>query len=555
MCGIWGVILMNSTSSVDRYGKMRVAFNNIKHRGPDYSSITNYDFNNNKSVLIGFHRLAIRDVSLLGNQPFTMTVSSSRQIITVINGEIYNYSNLVEKYDLNDKLTSKSDCEVIPLLYLKLGISRTMENIRGEFALAIIDINVDPITKETSIKTILARDHLGIRPLFYSDNNDGLYFCSEIKGIHGINDNMVINHFTPGTYSIFLDNEPENKYCYYKRRWPINYDNNNLDLILKNIRISLKRSVKQMVVSDRPIGALLSGGLDSSLIVSIAAKYLKKIGKRLNTFSIGMPGSTDREYAVEVSKFCDTDHTHIELATEDFLGAIDEVIEKIETYDITTIRASVGQYLVGKWIRDNTDIKVILIGDGSDELTCGYMYFHKAPNPIYAHLEAQKLLSEIHYYDVLRADRGIATNGLEARVPFLDREFVDMYMNITPDLRIPISDPNRGNVRIEKWLLRKAFDNGKTLPNIVLWRKKEAFSDGVSSANSNKSWYQTIQTNIKTSVGIKLYTHLPPVSSESAYYREVFTKFYPNMDHILKKYWLPNWYETTEPSARTLDVY
>ena len=543
MCGIWGAAI---TSDTIDYNKIRSGFEKIKHRGPDYSNFSEYNYDDNLKILVGFHRLAIRDTSILGNQPFITDVTSVRRLITVVNGEIYNYDELINKYNLHNIIKSKSDCEIIPILYIKLGLATMIEEIRGEFAIAIFDI-IATGTEEPQIKVILARDHLGIRPLFYSFVNNNLYFCSEIKGINGQANNMMVNHFTPGTYSIF-SNQKEDKYCYYRRKWKINYDNNDVDYIFKNIRKTLKQSVKKMIVSDRPVGALLSGGLDSSLVVSIAAKYLNKMGKRLSTFSIGMPGSTDKEYALMVSKFCDTDHTHIELKTSDFLEAIETVIEKIETYDITTIRASVGQYLVAKWIKDNTQIKVILIGDGSDELTCGYVYFHKAPNPIWAHLEAQKLLSEIHYYDVLRADRGIAVNGLEARVPFLDRSFVDMYMDIAPDLRVP---KLCGTTLVEKWLLRSAFDNG-TLPSEVLWRKKEAFSDGVSSAE--KSWYQIIQDNVIND-NSEYYLHLPPVSKESAYYRKVFDDKYPNTAHILKKYWLPNWHVTNEPSARTLDSY
>jgi asparagine synthase (glutamine-hydrolysing) len=310
-----------------------------------------------------------------------------------------------------------------------------------------------------------------------------------------------------------------------------------------------------MLESDRELGALLSGGLDSSLVVSIASKYLHQFGKRLKTFSIGLPGSTDKEYAEMVATFCNTDHTHIELTTEYFLSALKHVIYATETFDITTIRASTGQYLVSKWISEHTNIKVLLIGDGSDELTAGYMYFHKAPSPTDLHIENKKLLTEIHFYDVLRADRGIATHGLEARVPFLDHRFVDLYMSLDPSLRIPTES------RIEKWLLRKSFDTGRYLPAPVLWRKKEAFSDGVSSVQ--KSWYQIVQesaeqmyTDEQLASAQQLYTHCPPPTKEALYFRDIFESLYPNTSHVIPHYWLPNWCgDIKEPSARVLDVY
>ena len=316
--------------------------------------------------------------------------------------------------------------------------------------------------------------------------------------------------------------------------------------------------------SDRPIGALLSGGLDSSLVVSIAAAHLKKLGKRIRTFSIGIPGSTDKEFAEMVAKHCDTDHTHVEFTEQHFLEAIPEVILATETYDTTSIRASVGQFLISRWIKENTIIKVLLIGDGSDEVAAGYMYFHNAPSPFTSHIENVRLVQDIRFFDSLRADRCIAYNGIEARVPFLDHLFIDLYLSIPYEYRVPLQEGCIGR-KIEKWLLRKSFDRNNYvapyLPAAVLWRKKEAFSDGVSS--KQKSWYQVIQDNLESmyvSDEFKdpmITSHISPKTKESLHYRLIFNKyFHPDAAGVIPYYWLPKWCgDITDPSARILKVY
>lgn len=541
MCGIWGH-LSNKSINLD---ELFTLFYSIKNRGPDTSHFEIKTFNE-WFMYIGFHRLAIRDLSMLGDQPFHLVVNEgNRQIISVINGEIYNYKYLVEKYNLQSKLVSKSDCEIIQYIYYEHGIQELVDNLIGEYAIGIFDF--DYSTKEFNI--YLARDQFGVRPLFYGKTDTSFSFCSELKGIYKLVNNDNDCQVSPGHYIKYdvINNKLETT-CFYSKDYIPNLENNNLGIIKKNIRQKLKQATKMMIDSDRPIGALLSGGLDSSLIVSIVSKHLKQINKKLSTFSIGIPGATDKIYAEMVSQFCDTNHTHIEFSQEDFLKAIPTVIKTIESYDITTVRASVGQYLICKWISENTDIKVLFIGDGSDELTCGYMYFHKAPNAIEAHYDNSRLLREIHYYDVLRADRGVAENGLEARVPFLNVNFVDYYMSVDPNLRVPTNG-------IEKWLLRTSFDNGKYLPDKVLWRTKEAFSDGVSS--EEKSWYQIIQENVQDYIKDYLqynqeFNYLTPVSQESLYYRLIFNSFYPGFNKVIPHYWLPSWHDTNEPSARTI---
>jgi asparagine synthase (glutamine-hydrolysing) len=347
-------------------------------------------------------------------------------------------------------------------------------------------------------------------------------------------------------------------------------DNLGVDKIKTKIRETFIESVRSKLFSDRPLGCLLSGGLDSSLVASIASRFLKERGQKLKTFSIGLEDSTDEYYARLVAKHIDSEHTHIKLEQDDFINALKDVIYVTETYDITTVRASTGQYLVSKWISKNTDIKVLLIGDGSDELAAGYMYFHKAPTPMELHQENVRLLKDIHFYDVLRADRGIAENGIEARVPFLDHRFVDLYLSIDPKLRHPASYKEYKeykNTSLEKWLLREAFNVDDFLPSEVLFRKKEAFSDGVSSMK--KSWYQIVQefANEKYSDEYlesekeRIGFNKPP-SKEALYFRKIWEEYFgtyetsPQTAEVIPYFWLPKWCgDIKEPSARVLQVY
>jgi len=552
MCGLWGLI--GSFENLSESQKYELC-NQIKNRGPDKSIYLNIsNINNNLPVNLGFHRLSIMDTSFNGDQPFFIE-KNNRKLILLCNGEIYNFKELIKKYNLS--INSNSDCEVIIYLYELGGIDLVLTEIIGEFAFVIIDS-----VKNENIKMYLSRDPLGVRPLFYCSDKNNLGFCSVAKGLI-YNKNEIINNIKPlkpGTYcEVDIDikkNINLNEKQYYDFNFKLNYDNNNLELVKKNVRETLTKVVEERMMSDRPLGALLSGGLDSSLVCSIAARYLKKENKKLHTFSIGIPGATDKEYAQLVSNHIGSIHTHIEFTNDDFLNAIIPTILCTETFDITTVRASTGQYLVSKWIRENTDIKVLLIGDGSDELCSGYMYFHNAPTPEESHNENKKLLREIYLYDVLRADRGIASNGLEARVPFLDYRFVDYYMSIDPKLRVPTEG-------IEKWLLRESFNVDDYLPYDVLFRKKEAFSDGVSGEDD--SWFKIIQAKADKDINdnlfnefFKKYDHCKPTSKEALYYRLVFEKFFGegNIQKSIPHYWLPNWCgDIKEPSARVLDVY
>ena len=306
-------------------------------------------------------------------------------------------------------------------------------------------------------------------------------------------------------------------------------------------------------MAEREIGCLLSGGLDSSLISALVNKYYE--GPKLNTFTIGLPGSIDLEYAQTVADHLETNHHQIEVSESDFLNAIETVIYNIESYDTTTVRASVGNYLVSKYISENSDCKVIFNGDGADEACCGYVYLKNAPTADALQKESEKLVKEIHYFDVLRSDRSISSNGLEARTPFLDKAFVKYYLSIPAELK-----SFNGINRLEKHLLRKAFESQNLLPDEVLWRRKCAFSDGVSA--KKKSWHHIIQTFVDAKISDdefeqerKKINHCMPILKESYYYRKVFESHFGGHEELIPHFWMPNWTDVIDPSARELDNY
>jgi len=538
MCGIFALLKKNNKKI--NMLELQYEFNKLTYRGPDYSILKEYT----NKLIVGFTRLSINDISDRGHQPFEFE-DRYFKYIAICNGELYNFMELKEKYKLSTNTTS--DCGILIPLFLKVGFKKMINLLNGVFAISIIKIN-----KETSeIEMNIARDRLGVRPLFYSNNND-FFISSEIKALSNITKN--INIFPPGNIASISSKDNKLKFTpYYSFNYKGCLDDNTEDNILSLIRIYFTKAIKKRLLSNRPLGSLLSGGLDSSLVSALTRKISRK---KIKTFSIAMSGGTDIEYAEMVANHINSDHTTIQLSKDDFLAAIEPTIEAIESYDITTVRASVGQYLVSKYISDNTDIKVVMSGDGSDELCSGYIYNYNAPNDKELHEEAEKRLREIHLYDVLRADRATSCHGLELRVPFLDQDFVDMYMKIPAGLR----KPKEG--RMEKYLIRKAFANQNLLPDEVLWRKKEAFSDGVSSEQD--SWFEIINKYIDTKVTDEEYeqervkfVHCPPTSKEAYYYRKVFCKIYGNHNcKLIPNFWLPNWCgDITEPSARILNAY
>ena len=503
-------------------------------RGPDnniYKAIS-------KSKHMGFARLSINDVSSNGDQPLI----KDDNYFLICNGEIYNHKELKEENDFTTQ--SNSDCEIIIHMYEKYGIEQTLKSLDGVFAFVLYDKVLD--------KTYIARDPYGVRPLFvgFTQNNE-ICICSEIKPISNLCKDII--PFQIGSYLDLQTNTNELDYkSYHNYDFPFNNDDETT--IKTNIRKLFIKAVNKRLMTDRPIGCLLSGGLDSSLVSALVARNYEPY--KLNTFSIGMKGSTDLYYANLAAKHIKSNHHNIELTNGDFLNAIEETIYMIESYDITTVRASVGNYLVGKYIKNTTDCKVIYNGDGSEEIMGSYLWLSNIDNENDFYIENHKLLTEISYFDVLRSDRSISDNGLEPRVPFLDKTFVDYVMSI------PAKYKMFGNGVIEKKILREAFESMDLLPNEVLFRKKEAFSDGVSS--QDKSWFTIIQEHLETQISdeeFKMqkekYIHNTPKTKEALYYRNIFEKYFAGHSNIIPHFWMPNpkWCNVSDPSARVLNNY
>jgi asparagine synthase (glutamine-hydrolysing) len=531
MCGIFAIL----NNKYDETVTYKLFMKGVG-RGPDKNQFINYKglVGEKYDIDIGFHRLAINGYNDdMSDQPFQIN-----NCMLICNGEIYNWKYLYEV--ANVEPGTKSDCEVIIHLYKKYGIEYTLKMLDGVFAFVLFDID----------KGLLyaARDLYGVRPMFVgegdvSKGNPIMYgFASEMKQL--VSDGIkVIRQLEPGTYATFkCDTFNNGTFRFTENKAfldiPSTVDNTkgSLEEYCENVYTALCKAVEKRVDNtDRDICCLLSGGLDSSLITSIVNKYYRERfpSKKLHTWSIGMEGSEDLKYAKQVADFLGTKHHSIELSKEEFLNAIPKVIYDIESYDTTTVRASVGNWLISKYIREGSDAKVVFNGDGSDEVTGGYLYFHAAPDALEFDKECKRLLKDIHFFDVLRSDRSISPHGLEARTPFLDKHFVETYLSIPPHIRY-----HRGHGVCEKYILRKAFDGKKMLPKKVLWRTKEAFSDGVSS--SNESWFETI----------KKQHH-----DEKKYYKTIFYNYFQGHEDVVPYYWMPRFVKATDASARTLDIY
>ena len=539
MCGILAIF----GTALPTPEKVKASMKALLARGPEFNKVESYG-----SVILGFTRLAINGLTPEGHQPII-----AEDMAVVCNGEIYNYKELAKRWDITLP-EGASDCQVLPYLFRKLGPSEACRALDGVFALVVIDF------KNQSI--IVARDPYGVRPLFMGRTDGFQAFASEVKALTPICSN--IQCFPPGTwYKFNMPREGSQEVevmanTYHHIPWLKNPLAEDLYAAKHMLNKALTVAVEKRLMSDRPLGALLSGGLDSSLVCAIAARSLAKQNKRLTTFSIGMPGSTDLIYAQKVADHIKSDHHTITLAKEDFFNSIQEVVKAAETYDITSVRASVGNYLVGKYIKDNTDIKVVFNGDGSDEIGGGYLYFHRAPSDEEFEAESMRLLKDIHQFDVLRSDRSMASHGLEARTPFLDRQLVAVWRSIpTKFLR-----PTKG--QSEKFILRTAFECDNLLPEEVLWRKKEAFSDGVSA--TEKPWHTEIDSWARSNIpnvdqllieAPNTYPHCTPKTAEALLYRQLFEQFYgKETATIIPYFWMPKWSpETSDPSARTLSLY
>lgn len=557
MCGIFS-LLNNSNvpncSDLAKYSQNQIEaeFEKGKLRGPENSQIY---FNDNNTI-IGFHRLAINGLNAKSNQPLNI-----QSCTLICNGEIYNYKELYK--ELNIQGETDSDCEIIIHLYKKFGIEHALTLLDGVFAFILVDNSTN--------QAFIGRDPLGIRPLYQlmpsnimSSNIVG--FASELKCLQFLYKEGANNivQFTPGTYSV---------YKLYHNFWTSTYIQNKKYIILtpamnylqnplfdespyiseqniyKNIRSLLYNAVyKRYINTERPIACLLSGGLDSSLIaglVSLIHKNNKTPGHvPIETYSIGLKDSEDIKYARKVADFIQSNHTEIIVSEDEMFYEIETVVKTIESYDVTSVRASIGNYLLGKYISKNSEAKVIFNGDGSDELCGGYLYMNCCPSSLEFDEESRRLLKDIHMFDVLRSDKCISSHGLEPRTPFLDRAFVNYYLSIPA-----ITRNHNINGTIEKYLLRSAFQNCGIIPEEILWRKKEAFSDGVS--NQGRSLYQIIQEKIKEkSDDLSNLKEL-----EKHYYKTIFEKHYKGLTTILPYYWMPKYINSDDPSARTLSIY
>jgi asparagine synthase (glutamine-hydrolysing) len=556
MCGIWAFIELYKNFA--DFQKLFNDFMKIKNRGPDMSS-----FQTIKNVTVGFHRLAIMDPKFHANQPYIIE-DKDRTIIFICNGEIYDFKDLINKHQL--KMDNNSDCLTIPLLYLKYTKFSLYENtdiknftelfvneIKGEFAFSLFEFD----NLQNLKQLIIGRDQVGIRPLYWHQptiESKGIILSSEIKGLTNFEDE--IKEFEPGTIVNInfgdLGLIKNSETFYFKTIYETISFNDNEEIILNKVRQSVINSIRRRLCADKPIAFLLSGGVDSSLVAAISAQLLDQ---PIRTFCCGMNEGTDLLYARKVAEHIGSNHTEVFFTPEQGLEAIRDVIWTTETWDTTTIRASVGQYLVCKHIGTKTDAKVVMVGEGPDEVCSSYLFNYYAPNGEELHRAAIEYVNQIHMYDGRRADRCISRWGLEGRIALLDPEFIETYWSIPSEQRHPLC------MDIEKWWLRQAFAKTDCLPFDVLWRKKEAFSDGISG--KTKSWFEIIQDHIKTLVSEEEFKTKPlGPTLEAHYYKKVFIEFFGEKRlNILPSYWQPKWDSTgkiekyVDPSARTLNVY
>lgn len=523
MCGF--VVVGSDEFSLDTFKK---ALKKLEHRGPDTTCAHLHH-----GIYWGFNRLAIMDLSYHGNQPFI-----DHDIELVCNGEIYNYLDLKPLVEKDYTFHSGSDCEVLIPLYRRYGIENLCLFLDAEFAMVCYD--------KTKGQLMAARDPMGIRPMFYgfTKKEKKIAFASEAKGLIDLCDDIY--PFPPGHYY------KEGKFIAYHRiDIPKKLNTDPIDTIAKNIKEKLENAVEKRLQSDAPIGFLLSGGLDSSLVCAIASK---KLDQPIQTFAIGMEEDPiDLKYARQVADHIHSHHTEVIISKDDVLNALKEVIYHLETWDITTIRASIAMYLLCRYIHQNTNLKVILTGEVSDELF-GYKYTDYAPSAQAFQEESQKRVRELYMYDVLRADRCISAHALEGRVPFADLDFVDYVLSIDPAKKENIY--NKG-----KYLLRYAFKDGDVLPNDILFREKAAFSDAVGhSMVDYLKEYASQQYNDQDLEEAKTkYPYCTPFTKEALLYRDIFESFCPNKSHWIKDFWMPNasWEncDVNDPSARVLNNY
>jgi asparagine synthase (glutamine-hydrolysing) len=520
MCGILALFLRFSRSYSYPITKVMKSFQILENRGPDSGSLVVRD-----KDIMGFRRLAIVDRSVKGEQPFY-----SQESRLLCNGEIYNHAELEKRHGL--QCVSSSDCECILHLHDLSGFGQMLEELRGDYAIII----------NTGNTVYFARDPVGVRPLFYGYMKDGSFALASYA--------RALTEFCPNVKQLLPG---WGKYDLKTQKLEL-FPHNHTSYLVKSsvpkveeiVRSTLTESIRLRLMTDRPLGCLLSGGLDSSLITSILCKLIGPSNVR--TYSIGMKGSQDLKHARLVADYLGTNHTEVLFTPKQGFDVITDVIRDLESYDITTIRASVAMWLLAKHISSSSTDVVLLSGEGADELFCGYLYFHYAPSPDELAKESLRLVHQLYLYDVLRADRCISSHGLELRVPFLDKEMVKLCMSLSGELREPQG-------KIEKFLLRNSFTDGY-LPKEVLWRRKDGMSDGVSG-DSGKKWFEQIQEFVEDKVSdavfMKNKNKFP--SKEAYYYRLIYDDLFPTYQPKYD-YWLPKWVDCGgDPSGRVLEVF
>jgi len=508
MCGIVCALDLKQSPDLLRSQVLEMS-KKVRHRGPDWNGI-----HCGKNVLLAHERLAIVDPAS-GNQPI---YSKDKSLILAANGEIYNHQELRKKLDSNYLFQTNSDCEIILALYSEKGID-FIDDLNGIFGFVIYDENKD--------EYLVARDHMGIIPLYMGwDKHGTFYISSELKALEGICNKIEV--FPPGHY---LSSKEGDLKQWYSRDW-MYYDNvKDNETNLDHLQSALEKAVHRQLMSDVPYGVLLSGGLDSSITSALAKKYSKKRIEsndekaawypQLHSFAVGLKGSPDLKAAKKVADHIDSIHHEITFTIQEGLDAIRDVIYHLETYDVTTIRASTPMYLMARVIK-SMGIKMVLSGEGADEIFGGYLYFHKAPNAEEFHNETVRKLEKLYQYDCLRANKSLAAWGIEGRVPFLDKEFIDVAMRLNPNDKMIKSD------KMEKWVLRKSFE--KYLPESVAWRQKEQFSDGVGY-----NWIDSLKELVEKKISNEMFNNAKftfpfqtPMSKEEYFYRSIFEEHFPS---------------------------
>ena len=509
MCGIFGILDIKTDVSELRTQALDLS-KLLRHRGPDWSGIWNND-----NTILCHERLAIVDVDT-GAQPL---ISQNDKQILAVNGEIYNHKQLAANLDEPYPFKTRSDCEVILPLFQQKGID-FIDELEGMFAFILYDEEQDAY--------LIARDHIGIIPLYTGyDEHGNFYVSSEMKALAGVC--KTISEFPPGHY---LWSKEGKITKYYKRDW-MEYDNvKDNTSNLEELRVAFEKAVKSHMMSDVPYAVLLSGGLDSSLVSAVAAQYVAKRVEdedktdawwpRLHSFAVGLEGAPDLKAAKKVADMIGTVHHEIHFTIQEGLDAIRDVIYHLETYDTTTIRAATPMYLMTRKIKA-MGIKMVLSGEGSDEIFGGYLYFHKAPNAKEFHEETVRKLDRLHMFDCARANKATSAWGVEARVPFLDKNFIDVAMRLNPQDKMCLDG------KMEKWILRKAFDNGETLPAEVLRRQKEQFGDGVgySWIDSIRDFVENEVTDQQLATAEFRFPVNTPDTKEGYYYRTIFESYFP----------------------------